>query len=144
MLIFRKFSMTVIVLLAGTAYAQEGLVPLPGKAVEAIVAGKTLYWDDGDIEYHDASGRSAFYNADDHCFERGEWWVTEREICYRYPDLASGPYCFTWYKTSENHLVQFYPSYGDRPTLDNVDKISKILNGNVEKFSLELTTCGVS
>ena len=109
-------------------------------ALEALVSGRTHYRNRSDgtseIEYHDPDGQSAYVW--DNCIERGQWWTTEREICFFYPDTAlKGPHCFFIKRNAEEQLEFWWA--GDPgallPTATNVQDVE----GNVERLPLGVT-----
>jgi len=110
------------------------------EALAALVSGRTHYRDRSDgtseIEYHDPAGQSAYVW--DNCIERGQWWTTEREICFFYPDTAlKGPHCFFIKRNAEAQLEFWWA--GDPaallPTATNVQDVE----GNVERLPLGVT-----
>jgi hypothetical protein len=120
---------------------QEGEAWVTGQEeLAALVSGRTHYRDRSDgtseIEYHDPGGQSAYVW--DNCIERGQWWTTEREVCFFYPDTAlKGPHCFFIKRNSEAQLEFWWA--GDpaalMPTATNVQDVE----GNVERLPLGVT-----
>jgi len=136
--------------LATGAYAVTDAPPAPlpsaadwiqGRAtLHALVSGRTHYRDRSDgtseIEYHDPDGRSAYIW--DNCIERGEWWVTEQEICFFYPDTAlQGPHCFLVKENTKGQL-EFWWS-GDPAALLPTATTIQDVEGNVERLPLGVT-----
>lgn len=110
------------------------------EALAAALADRTHYRDRSDgsseIEYHAADGRSAYLW--DSCIERGEWWTTEQQVCFFYPDTAlQGPHCF-WLRRNAEDQIEFWWA-GDPgallPTATTVEDVP----GNVERLPLDTT-----
>ncbi len=67
------------------------------ETLEALVKNRTQYRTRSDgsfeVEYQSPDGISAYLW--EGCVIRGEWWTTEDEICFFYPDNdLQGPHCF--------------------------------------------------
>lgn len=110
------------------------------EALAEIVADRTHYRDRSDgsseIEYHTTDGRSAYLW--DSCIERGQWWTTEQQVCFFYPDTAlQGPHCF-WVRRNDQEQLEFWWA-GDPgallPTATTVEDAA----GNVERLPLDTT-----
>ncbi len=125
--------------------AQEGWITGQA-ALAALVANRTQYRDRSDgsseIEYHSADGRSAYLW--DSCIERGEWWTTEQQICFYYPDTTlQGPHCF-WVRKNGQEQLEFWWA-GDPGALLPTATAVKDVEGNVERLPLDVTgECVVS
>lgn len=127
--------------LAGADDAVQKPEQITGKAaLEALVSGRTQYRDRSDgtseIEYHSPDGRSAYVW--DNCIERGQWWATEDQICFFYPDTAlQGPHCF-WIKRNAKDQLEFWWSGDPRAPLPTATTVED-LPGNVERLPLDTT-----
>lgn len=121
--------------------ASSGEGWITGKAaLTELVSDRTHYRDRSDgsseVEYQAPDGRSAYLW--DNCVERGQWWVTEQEVCFFYPDTAlQGPHCFR-VKRNGKQQIEFWWS-GDPlaplPTATTVDDRP----GNAERLPLGVT-----
>lgn len=127
--------------LAGADDAAPKTEQVTGKAaLEALVSGRTQYRDRSDgtseIEYHSPDGRSAYVW--DNCIERGQWWATDDQICFFYPDTTlQGPHCF-WIKRNAKDQLEFWWSGDPGAPLPTATTIED-LPGNVEHLPLDST-----
>lgn len=110
------------------------------ETIRALISDRTQYRDRSDgtseVEYQSPDGRSAYLW--DNCIERGEWWVTESEVCFFYPDSSlQGPHCFNL-KYSDKQELEFWWSgdpFSPLPTATTV----KDVPGNAEYLPLGVT-----
>lgn len=138
----------LLILPVAAGKARGPLERLTGtETLRAIIAEKTVYGsfgspDDGWIEYHDAVGKSAYYETRRHCVIPGTWVIENNLICYRYHGVYDDPSCYGIVR-QDGKLGALRAS-----ALDIMDEKEvfwfSTKPGNPEKYDLDLNTCGMS
>ncbi|MEN8220240.1 MAG: hypothetical protein ABFS56_28590 [Pseudomonadota bacterium] len=67
-----------------SAEAKDGKTKLTPSEIEQLHAGKTAYFQNGEIEYHREDGVTFYKNKKKREIVSGKWFTKENHICYRY------------------------------------------------------------